>query len=177
MPWKIAVRDAVLVLLTFALWLLDARTRTHGAGFVPLGVAGAAGVMTAVCGYLAHEWGHFAGARLSSSVVHLPTQVGAVFLFHFDSDQNNRAQFVAMSCGGLLASALVMAGLLRILPLQANASRVALALVGLGLVATVILEVPIVWRVARGAPLPHGSVYKASATPSPPSAPHPAGRS
>jgi hypothetical protein len=129
-------------------------------GLVPLGVAGAAGVMTAVCAYLAHEWGHFAGARVSRSVVHLPAHVGGVFLFNFDSDRNNRAQFVAMSCGGLLASALVMAWLLSILPAHTNSSRVALALVGLGLVATVVLEVPIVWRVARGAPLPRGSVYK-----------------
>jgi len=157
-----AARDAAPVLMTLALWRLDARTRTHGVGLVPLGVAGAAGVMTAVCGYLAHEWGHFAGARLSRSVVQLPTHVGAVFLFNFDSDRNNRAQFVAMSCGGLFASALVMTGLLRMLPLQANASRVTLALVGLGLVATVILEVPVVWRVARGAPLPRGAVHKSS---------------
>ena len=55
-----------------------------------------------------------------------------------------------------------MTGLLRMLPLQANASRVTLALVGLGLVATVIVEVPIVWRVVRGAPLPRGAVYKSS---------------
>ena len=160
MPWKMAARDAALVLMTLALWRLDARTRTHGVGLVPLGVAGAAGVMTAVCGYLAHEWGHFAGARLSRSIVHLPTQVAAVFLFNFDSERNSRAQFVAMSCGGLLTSTLVFAWLLRILPAHANSSRVALALVGLGLAATMVLEVPIAWRVARGAPLPRGSVYK-----------------
>ncbi len=163
MPWTMAIRDVTVVLITLSVWSLDAHLRTQAPGLSTFGVALAAGVLTAVCSYLAHEWGHFAGARLSRSVVHLPTGVGAVFLFNFDSDRNSRLQFIAMSCGGLLASALVMAALLRLLPLQATASRVALALVGLGFVATVILEVPIVWRVARGAPIPRGAVYSSSA--------------
>jgi hypothetical protein len=49
-----------------------------------------------------------------------------------------------------------------VLPLQAWSGRIAMALVFLGVVATFILEVPVAWRVAHGAPIPHGTAYRSS---------------
>ena len=83
MPWSLLVRDAVIVLSTLGAWALDAAVRAEGgvtAGLVAL----LAGAMTALCGYLAHEWGHFVGARLSHSAVHLPPSARSLFLFRFD---------------------------------------------------------------------------------------------
>ena len=78
-PWKHALRDAVILAGTLALWRLEAASPASVA------VALAAGVAAALCGYLAHEWGHLAGAWLAGGVVHLPGSVGSTFLFRFDS--------------------------------------------------------------------------------------------
>jgi hypothetical protein len=163
MPWRHALRDLGLVLLTLALWRADAAVR-GAVGVVPVLIAIVAGFLTAVAGYLAHEWGHFFGARAGGSVIRLPSSPAAIFLFNFDSDRNTREQFLLMSCGGFLASALVIALFLAILPLPALASLVALGLTGAGVVATAILEVPPFVRVLQGGPIPRGGAYT-SATP------------
>lgn len=159
MPWKHALRDGLLVAVTSALWWIEAGAR----GEASLGahaVATLTGVMTALCGYLAHEWGHLLGARVARATVHLPARAASVFLFNFDSGRNGRGQFVAMSCGGFLASASVLALLIVLLPLDALAGRVALGLAGAGVVATAVLELPPFFRVLRGAPLPRGVAYR-----------------
>jgi hypothetical protein len=158
MPWSLLVRDAVVVLSTLGAWAVDAAVRAEGgvsAGLVAL----LAGALTALCGYLAHEWGHFVGARLSHSVVHLPKSARSLFLFRFDVRCNDRAQFLAMSTGGFVASTLVILLLLLVLPRPTLAGGVALTLVGLGVVATAVLEIPTFWRVLHGGPLPTGSAY------------------
>jgi hypothetical protein len=158
---RVALRDLGLLAATLAVWQLEAPLRgAGGAGSATL--AGLAGVLSAVCAYLAHEWGHLAGARLGGALVHPPERVGTVFLFKFDSDRNDRRGFLWMSCGGFLASALGLALLLAVLPLDALAGRVALGLALLGVLATAALELPPFFRVARGGPIPRGLGYRAS---------------
>jgi hypothetical protein len=155
MPRALAVRDLLLLAATLALWAADAALRGTG-GALPIVVAIATGAMTALSGYLAHEWGHLLGARLARSRVALPDTPWSVFLFKFDTGHNDRSQFLAMSMGGFVASAAVTAFLLAVLPFSAPSAWVALFLTALGLVATAILEIPPFWRVLRGAPLPRG---------------------
>ena len=119
--------------------------------------------MTAVCGYLVHEWGHLVGAWAGGSVVHLPESAASTFLFRFDSDRNTREQFLRMSWGGFIASGISIVVLLLVLPLDTWAARVALLLVAAGVAATLILEVPPFRRVARGAPIPTGAAYRSAA--------------
>ena len=159
MPRSLALRDVAILLLTLAAWRLDAALRGDG-GALAAAAALVAGTLAAVCGYLAHEWGHFVGARLGGAVVHPARRVGSLFLFQLDTDRSGRAAFLAMSLGGFAASAAVIVLLVLALPLAALSGRVALALAGLGVVATFVLEVPVAWRVARGAPLPRGVVYR-----------------
>ena len=161
MPWKLAVRDLLLLAATGLLWLADTRLRgsEEGSSMVLAMVTGA---MTALCGYLVHEWGHLAGARLGGGVVHPADRATSVFLFRFDSDRNDRARFLWMSSGGFAASAVAVVLLLATLPLDATSGRVALGLVVMGVLATFVLEVPVAWRVARGAPLPRGAAYTSS---------------
>ncbi len=154
-PWKHALRDLALVSLTLGLW-------ASGAAGAAWPVAVLAGALTAVCGYLVHEWGHLAGAWLGGSVVHLPATPLSTFLFNYDSDRNGREQFLVMSCGGFLASAVMVALFLALLPLDALAGRVALGLTLLGVVATVVLELPPAWRVYQGGPIPRGLSYHSS---------------
>lgn len=162
LPAGHAVRDAWIILATLLVWWIDAGLRAQG-GAVSLAVATLAGVMTALCGYLVHEWGHLLGALSARSVVHLQDRIASVFLFQFDSDHNDRSQFLRMSMGGFVASALMIALLVAVLPLEAIAGKIAMLLVVLGVVATFLLEVPVAWRVAHGAPLPRGAAYRSSA--------------
>jgi hypothetical protein len=162
MPWGPALRDLLLLVATLLLWRADATLRADG-GAVAIAVALLTGALTTAVAYFAHEWGHFAGALLSGSTVYPADSPDEIFLFQFDSDRNERGQFLAMSMGGFAASGVVLALLLAVLPLGTLAGAVALVLSGLGVLATAILEVPAFWRVLRGAPIPRGgAVYVSS---------------
>lgn len=155
-PWPHAARDLALLGLTLVFWRLD--TDARGGGFEWL-TATLAGILTGICGYLFHEWGHLAAAMASKSEVRLPDTASEIFLFNFDVDRNNARQFTTMSLGGFAASAVAIAFLLIVLPAGALASRISLALVGLGVVATFVLELPPFFRVLRGGPLPRGVAF------------------
>jgi hypothetical protein len=86
--------------------------------------------------------------------------VFSTLLFHFDSAKNDRRQFFWMSAGGYLASVVALAIILVLCPLSTWAGRTALGLAGLGVLATFTIELPITWRVWRGAALPMGSAYR-----------------
>jgi len=153
-----AVRDAAIVAAALALWSVDARLRgAPGAG--PTLAALAAGALTALAGYLGHEWGHLLGGRLGGAVLHPPARLTDTFLFRFDADRNGRAQFAAMSLGGFAASATIVTALAAWLPLHALSGRVALGLTAAGVLATLVLELPPFVRVLRGAPIPRGAAY------------------
>lgn len=155
---KLLLRDLALLVATGCVWKVAARLQAEPGGLATvLGVA--AGFLAGLCGFLAHEWGHLLGALTAKSVVHYPRRVASVFLFHFDSERNDRSQFLSMSMGGFGASILVIGMFLAFLPFGTTAGRVAIVLLGLGVAATLALEVPTAWRVARGAPLPRGAVY------------------
>jgi len=163
MPWKHALRDLSLVVVTLLFWRADAALR-HAGGLLPVLVAVIAGSLAASSAYLVHEWGHFLAARAGGSVVRLPASAAEVFLFNFNSDRNSREQFLIMSCGGFLASALVIAFFLAVLPFPSLASLVAFALTLAGVIATAVLEIPPFVRVWQGAPLPRGGAYASDAT-------------
>jgi hypothetical protein len=156
---KLALRDAVIALAGAALWLYTLRLGP-AAGFWPVAVNVLTGLVTVIVGYLVHEWGHLAGAGLSASVVELPaTPIESAFLFRFNTVRNSREQFCAMSLGGFAASILLVAALLLWLPRGVLATDIALGLVALGVAATLIIEVPGLWRVWRGAPMPSGAAF------------------
>jgi len=152
---KLALREVFLFVLCLLCWRLDALARPLG-GASAFGAALLAALGTVLVAFLAHEWGHLAGARWRRSVVYPPRSLVSVFVFHFDTERNDARQFVAMSVGGFVVSALVVALLIAVLPLDALSGRIALALVAIGVIATLILEVPAAWKVAHGAPLPPG---------------------
>jgi len=154
---RVLKRDLAIGAATALLWLLDGALRGGGWGAEMLGVL--AGVATAACGYLAHEWGHLGGALLARSAVALPENAATLFLFRFDSVRNSRGQLLCMSFGGFAASAVVVALVLTGAPLDATSGRVAAALTLLGVLATAVLEFPVAWQVARGGPLPRGAAF------------------
>lgn len=155
---KLLLRDLGLLALAILLWRWSHALQA-AASALTLPVAILSGALLTWIGYLAHEWGHLLGALAGGSRVELPQRLLAVFLFKFDSSRNNRRQFLGMSMGGFVASGLVLAIYVALLSMPWWADRIALALTLLGVVATLILEVPGAWRVYKGAPLPQGAAF------------------
>lgn len=159
MPLRFVIRDLVVLLVCAVLWWLDARAR--GASAILLWTSAiATALATGLCGFLAHEWGHYTGARLTQSRVEFPSRVLAPLLFHFQSAHNTRRQFIAMSLGGYVATTLAIGCIAWCLPHATLAWKLSLGLAGLGALATAVLELPTFFRVLGGAPLPSGFAYE-----------------
>ena len=153
--WKsllqLALRDGAIAGATLALW--------HDLPPV-LPAAVLAALLTTLVGFGVHEWGHLLGALAARARVELPAMpFQQIFLFRFDRTANSRPQFFAMALGGFAASILTVAVLLAVLPRDTLAGALALGLVGLGVAATLVIEVPEFWRVWRGGPLPDGAAF------------------
>lgn len=156
----VLLRDLAIAAATAGLAALDARVRAGGGAAGAPGVALGAltGIAVTLTAFLAHEWGHWLGAALSGARVERPASPSP-FLFHFDVGTSTRAQFLWMSCGGYLASALALAAIAAWADLGAPSGVVALALSSLGVLVTLALELPTTIGVVRGGPLPTGAVY------------------
>jgi hypothetical protein len=154
------IRDLVLLALCVLTWRLNLSGFAADSGVVAVLCSTATVILTVLVSYEVHEWGHLSGALLTGSTVHAPQRLIHQFLFHFDGKANDRHQFVGMSIGGLAASVLALAALLLLLPLATWTAKIILALVGIGIVATFLREVPEAWRVHRGIIVPTGPVYE-----------------
>lgn len=155
-----AIRDVAALSLTVGLLTLDARLWSADAGAAAIAVAIVAGVMVTLVSFLLHEWGHWLGAVASGSPVSRPPGVLSPFLFHFDTQRSTRKQFLWMSMGGYAASALALAAIATWADFSRLSGLVAFGLASLGVLVTLVLEVPTTVRVLRGAPLPRGGVYE-----------------
>ena len=161
--WKrffaMAGRDALLIALALLLWQWTIEAgKPHDAGGYALHVGTA--LLTVLCGYLIHEWGHLIGAWLVDSRFFLPENiVASPFLFRFDNVRNTRRHFTWMVWGGFISSALLVLLLVIALPKELLAAQIALGLTAIGVLATFVIEVPEFWRVLRGAPLPDGAAF------------------
>lgn len=145
-PRHLFLRDLTIIALTAGAWVFE-----RGA---------VAGVLTAVCGFLAHEYGHLWASLATGAKVTFPPSPLSTLLFHFDSARNTRRQFLWMSFGGYFASAIAVTMIVLLVPLGEWSGRIALALAAIGMLVTLVLEIPITWRVWRGAPLPLDAAYR-----------------
>lgn len=108
-------------------------------------------IATYVLTGILHEWGHYAGARLSGSLAPArPEPVNYFFMFDFSFKENDTRQFVWMSLGGILVPWLMVLGTLWAIPID-NPSR-ALLLAGLvtRAVQVSLFEVPVTMRASQG---------------------------
>lgn len=140
---KLLARDLVIVAATALIWRLGAAASAMP-GFAGDFAGVIAGVTIGVCGYLLHEWGHLLGALAAGSSVRAPRSLASGFLFSFDSRANSRRQFLALSLGGWIATALVLWFVYAQLPSDLFASRVARGAVAANVLLVVLLEVPLV---------------------------------
>jgi hypothetical protein len=160
-PRVLVARDLSLLLLACVALVLDAHLRaTIAQSALTITVGVIAGVLVAVAGFIGHEWGHLAGSLLTKSAVHYPQTALSPLLFHFDTKRNDRAQFLAMSWGGYIATALGTALVVAIVDARAWSGRVALVLTVGGMIVTLVAEVPTTVRVLLGRPLPDGFAFR-----------------
>lgn len=146
----LALRDVVVLAATIGLMRLDASLRADAAtGVLPALVAGATGLAITVCGFYAHEWGHYLAARAAGATPVPSASPISIFLFALGEDACSRRQWLAMSAGGYAASIVGLAVILSVIDLGTLSGRVALGLTSLGVLATFALEMPITLRVYR----------------------------
>jgi len=149
---RIASIHLVMVMGALTLWgAADSWAVTSG-----WGLAWAAAILNAlIAAYVIsatlHEWGHFAGARLSGSVAPvLKEPVRYFFMFDFKFEHNDSRQFLWMSLGGILTPWLLVVATPLLVPID-NASRVMLLAVFLAQAVSVsVFEAPVALRAWNG---------------------------
>ena len=110
-----------------------------------------------------HEWGHFAGARLSgakSPVLEKPAK--HFFMFDFDMAANDVRQFLSMSWGGILAPWLAVVLALVLVPLSTVGAAALIATLVMRALAATVFEAPIARKTAESGD-PSGELGKALA--------------
>jgi hypothetical protein len=152
-PARFVLRDLLIASAAAGLWALASQSGaepsvTERALQVVAGLGIAAGAA------LLHEWGHLLGALACKSKVRFPKRTLTPLLFDFDVAANSRAQFLTMSAGGYVGSALGLLLLWLVQPPINLTGYVAWVIAGGGMLATLVIEAPVTVRVARGAAPP-----------------------
>ena len=118
------------------------------AGFVSIANGLIAGYVLA---FLAHEWGHFAGARFARARSPVLKQTRQFFfMFEFDMARNSVSQFLSMSRGGPLGNWLLVLTLWAVLPGNTAGQAMLLATAVAIAISVSIFEVPVIQRVRDG---------------------------
>ncbi len=105
----------------------------------------------AALGALAHEWGHFIGARQAGAIAPLRSIRDFLPLYEYDYAHNDARAFLWMSVGGNLAHALVVVLLLASLPMD-TLGTAALVSGAFGFaVFSSAIEIPVIRRARAGA--------------------------
>jgi hypothetical protein len=142
MYFKFLARDAVVIGVAVLVWWLVAE-RSLGSGMAADLSGFVAGLLVGVSAFVLHEWGHAVGGFATGSVLHVNHDLRSPFIFSFDTRRNTLSQFVIMSLGGFVATAVLVFSFYRWLPDGLLATRVAcgaaLFLAFLG----VVLELPL----------------------------------
>jgi hypothetical protein len=115
----VALRDVAIVSALLSLFAgAEALAVTSGLAIASLVATVDGFLVGAAVGALAHEWGHFAGARQAGGRAPLRPIRSFLPLYDYDYQGNDARTFLWMSLGGNLAHALVVIVLLLVLPLE-----------------------------------------------------------
>jgi hypothetical protein len=149
---RLALRDGAIALAALSFWAAAdawyAATGLSAAALLSVLDGIAAG---AVLGLLAHEWGHFAGARWGGGIAPTTRFTQLFPIFVLDMHKSPERAFRAMSVGGNAAHWSLVVALFLWVPLDAP-GRVALACGAFGFAfGASLTEVPIMRRSFAGA--------------------------
>ena len=148
---KVASRHGAIALAALTLWgAADAWASASGLLLAQsISILNAIFVGTAVA-YIAHEWGHFSGARVSGAVSPVLKEPVSFFMFNFKHEANTRNQFLSMSFGGPAANWTLAIALLILLPLETVSQILLLATTVSIAVSVSVFELPVINRVMYG---------------------------
>lgn len=147
------IKDSAIVFAALSLWAAaDTWYEVTGLAIAQVVAVGDAILVGLLLAALAHEWGHYAGARAAGAVApRVSPKSFSLFRFNFDFAQNDQRQFHWMTYGGHVFHWSMLLVLAASIPLN-SISRIALvsAVFGFILFATLI-EYGIVKDTWRGA--------------------------
>lgn len=149
---KMAGVHFVAVMAAITLWgAADVWATASGWALAQAVAIANAFIAATVVASIGHEWGHFAGARLTGakSPVH-EKPVNYFFMFDFDFDVNDTRQFVWMSWGGILAPWVIVIATLLLVPIDTLGRATLLAVLAARAASASLFEVPVVQRASRG---------------------------
>lgn len=101
---------------------------------------------------LAHEWGHFIGARLGGGHAPLKPLTKFLPLYDFDYANNDGRSFLWMSYGGNVAHALVVLIYLALVPTRSMGTAALVAGAFGFAVFSSLVEIPVIQQARRGVP-------------------------
>jgi hypothetical protein len=101
---------------------------------------------------LAHEWGHFIGARLGGGHAPLKPLTKFLPLYDFDYANNDGRAFLWMSYGGNIAHALVVLIYLALVPTRSMGTAALVAGAFGFAVFSSLVEIPVIQQARRGVP-------------------------
>lgn len=151
--FTVALRDLALVVAAFSLWAgADAWFQVTQAGFAAFLSATAGLLAGAFVGAQSHEWGHFAGARLSGGTAPIAPAKALVPLFNFDFERSDEGQFRSMSLAGNIAHWSMLLALIAFVP-SGTPGQLALKCGAFGFaVFASSIEVPVIRKALGGMP-------------------------
>ena len=142
----------LMVMGALTLWgAADAWAAVSDLGLARLVAVANAFIAAYVITGVLHEWGHFAGARLSgaASPVH-EKPINHFFMFDFPFDRNDGRQFLWMSWGGIIAPWALVLLTLWLVPIDTAGRAMLLAVFFARAVSVSLFEVPVVMRAMGG---------------------------
>lgn len=148
---RVAMRHLGALLAAITLW----GAADQWAISSSLSIAGGIAVLNAifagtVIAYLFHEWGHFAGARISGAVSPVLKEPKSFFMFNFKDDLNTTRQFLSMSAGGSVGNWLLVFLVLVLFPTDTWSQAALLATTIAIAVSVSVFEWPIINQVMYG---------------------------
>ena len=149
-------RDAVIVLLTVALWIGILTFR------LPAAIEVICGLLTGLCALQLHEWGHVYGGLQAEAAIYPPRRLFSPFLFGIDNTHTTRAQFLSLTWPAFAATAAYILAFWFLLPHDQLAGRVAVTMGSISAALTVLIEFPIAGYVYRTGKIPNTALFKQS---------------
>jgi hypothetical protein len=148
----VAALHFVMAMGALTLWgAADAWAVASGWGLAQAAAIANAIIAATIITSILHEWGHFAGARLSGSVAPvLEKPVRYFFMFDFKFEHNDPRQFLWMSAGGILTPWLLVLATPLLVPIDSASRAMLLAAFVTRAVQVSVFEVPVFLRTQGG---------------------------
>ena len=149
--WTVLGRDVALLAVALSLFAAADAWHTVSPSWLSTALSVIDGLLVGfAAGAITHEWGHFAGARLSGGTAPIRPASGFLPLFDFDYAGNSQHHFRQMGIGGNVAHWLTALLLLAGLPMT-TVGQAALASGAFGFaVFASNVEFPVLWHSYRG---------------------------